>query len=176
MDSDEDDEEKDDEEKEDEESVVSDDKVSEVEAKEGEGSGGSVTFGQSDGESSGGCSGKSNLEEEDVKCLDAAEEDKGCKQSYAGLDDSVKAEKKIVEFVEESVVVSSVETQELKPVAERVDECESVTKEIVEQSVDVPGLEEPLNLENFNLAAELEVNGYGLFSQICIYFLFTLDA
>ncbi|KAH7682329.1 Ubiquitin-like protein [Dioscorea alata] len=154
MDSDEDDEEK-----EDEESVVSDDKVSEVEANEGEGSGGSGLFGQSDGESSGGCSGKSNLEEEDVKCLDAAEEDKGCKQSNAGLDDSVEAEKKIVEVVEESVVVSSVETQELKPVAERVDECKSVMKEIVEQSVDVPGLEEPLNLENFNSAAELESLG-----------------
>ncbi|KAM0944517.1 putative sde2 ubiquitin domain, Ubiquitin-like domain superfamily [Dioscorea sansibarensis] len=154
MDSDEDDEEK-----EDDKSVVSDDKDSEVEAREGEGSGGSGSFGQSDGESSGGCSGKSNLEEEDVRCLDAAEEDKGCDQSNAGLDDSVEAEKKIVEVVEVSMVVPSVETNELKPVAEGVEECASATKEIAAQSVDVPGLEKPLNLENFNSAVELEFLG-----------------
>ncbi|KAJ0989340.1 hypothetical protein J5N97_007696 [Dioscorea zingiberensis] len=151
--SDEDDDE--DDEKEDEKSVVSDDKVSEVEAKKGEGSGGSGSGGQSDGESSGGCSEKSHLDEENVQCEEVAEHGR----SNAGSNGSVEAEKKVEEIAEEKMVVSSVETDELKPVSERVVDCELVPKEMVKQIADVSGLEEPLNLEKFNSAAELESLG-----------------
>ncbi|KAJ0981838.1 hypothetical protein J5N97_010093 [Dioscorea zingiberensis] len=47
-----------------------------------------------------------------------------------GSNGSVEAEKKVKEITEENMVVSSVEIDELKPVLERVVECELVPKEM----------------------------------------------
>ncbi|KAJ0966776.1 hypothetical protein J5N97_023693 [Dioscorea zingiberensis] len=87
-----------------------------VEIEEGEGSRRLGLSGQFDGESSCGYLEKSHLDEENVRCEEAAEHGR----SNTGSNGSIEAEKKVEEIVEEKMVVSSVEADELKPVSERV--------------------------------------------------------
>ncbi|XP_058100387.1 uncharacterized protein LOC131245149 [Magnolia sinica] len=159
----------DDENDEDVKSVVLDDGSCSIGNKQDEGSSGSVSVGQSDGESSGGGSVESNLEEENGNSDQGGSElgeGSGSRDVNADVEGSVEPESGVcaegsLELGEASGSVAPNAGEEgfgSKGTNGEVEGCVE-TESVIPESTGISSLEGPLNFEKFNSAAEMEVLG-----------------